>query len=517
MTSYRRAGYATSIQSTTGSIATYARKLAQQGRPDMEIILDDHIEGKIYTTFDALTGKVEITAPHQARFDEIHITLEGTVKTFVDDKSPANTKSKTTALHKFLKLVMPIAETDYPQPRVAEAGRTYTFPFNFVIPDQLLPRSCSHACTADHVRDAHLQLPPSMGDREMSVQDDFAPEMSKIQYAIKVRVVRNRETDSKDTVLVEGLRKLRIVPAVTEAPPMSIGPTDYDFALSKTKSLKKGMFSGKLGKITVSAAQTSALIFPAPSSESCTPPTTMATMILRFDPHESSSQPPRLGGLTTKIKVSTHFAARPAAAFPTHRTSSALHETLRSVYSFSIPLSSRCVESVVWTKHTPSPAYTRRDSASSTESSDCSDNVYAPAPKENAAYYSATILVPITLPSSKTWLPTFHNCITSRVYALDLNLTIHTPGTGVPVYSVGLRLPIQIAAAGNHSRRASLTVEEAAAELAGADEYLMARLIEMPHEDLIGNSVLAQADSSELPPSYEDFARPQQIATLGRC
>ncbi|TVY24628.1 hypothetical protein LHYA1_G006388 [Lachnellula hyalina] len=515
MTSYRRASYAASIQSTTGSIASYAKRLAQQGRPDMEIILDDHIEGKIYTTFDALSGKVEITAPYNARFDEIHITLEGTVKTFVDDLSPEKTKSKTTALHKFLKLVMPISENDYPQPRVAEAGRTYTFPFNFVIPDQLLPRSCSHTSTAEHVRDAHLQLPPSMGDRELSVKDDMAPEMSKVQYAIKVRVVRNQEANNKDIVLVEGLRKLHIVPAVTEAPPMSIEPTDDEFTLSKTKSLKKGMFSGKLGKITVSAAQTSALILPAPSSDSCTPPTTMATMNLRFDPHESSSQPPRLGGLTTKIKVWTYFAVRPSAEFPTYRSSSAIYETYRGVYGISIPLSSRCVESVVWTRHTPSPAYARRDSASSTESSDCSDNVYAPAPKESAAYYSATIVVPITLPSSKTWVPSFHNCITSRVYTIDLNLTIHTPGAGVPASSVALRIPVQIAAAGNHSRRATLTVEEAAAELAGADEYLVPRLIEMPHEDLIGNSVLAQADTSELPPSYEDFALPQQI--VGRC
>jgi hypothetical protein len=515
MTPY--AGYAASIQSTTGTIATYAKRLAQQGRPDMEIILDDYTEGKIYTTFDALSGRAEITAPHSARFDEIHITLEGTVKTFVENLSLTSTKSKTTALHKFLKLVMPIAETDYPQPRIAEAGRTYTFPFNFVIPDQMLPRSCSHNCIAEHVHDAHLQLPPSMRDREFSEQDDLAPEMSKVQYAIKVRVVRNRESDNKEIVLVEGLRKLHIVPAVAEAPPMSIGATDYEYRLSKTKSLKKGMFSGKFGKITVSAVQTSALVLPAPSSKSSVAPTTMATVNLRFDPHKILSQPPRLGGLTTKIKSSTFFAARPASAFPNHRNTLSQFETFRSVYDHSISLSSRCVESVAWTKHTPAPAYTRRNSAYSTSSSDCSDNVYASEPKDNAVYYSATILVPITLPSSKTWIPTFHNCITSRVYTIDLNLTIHTPGTGVPASSVSLHLPVQIAAAGNHSRRATLTAEEAAAELADADEYMRPRVIEMPSENLIGNSVLAQADNSELPPSYEAFVQPRQIVDPGRC
>lgn len=356
-----------------------------------------------------------------------------------------------------------------------------------------------------------------MGDRDVSPQEDYAPDMSKIQYAIKVRVVRNREVDNKEVILVEGLRKLHIVPAVAEEPPMSIGAGDEEYTLSKTKSLKKGVFSGKLGKVTVSAAQPNAIVLPAPLSENNTPATTMATVNLRFDPHESSSQPPRLGGLTTKLKVSTFYAARPTKAIPTHRNTLSQFEQLRNVYDQSISLSSRCVESVAWTKHTPAPAYTRRDSASSTSSDDDSDNVHASTKsKDNSLYYSATILVPITLPSSKTWIPTFHNCITSRVYGIDLNLTIHTPGTGVPASSVALHLPFQIAAAGNHSRRRTLTAEEAAAELADVDEYLRPRVIEMPSEDLLGNSVLAEADDSELPPSYEAFSRPQRIVDPGR-
>jgi hypothetical protein len=122
--------YAASIQSTSGSIATYARKMAQSGRPDMEIVLDNHSEGKIYTTFDSISGKANITAPHNARFDEIRITLEGATKTYVENMSPTSTSSRTTAMHNFLRLVMPVREADYPQPRIAEAGRTYTFPFN---------------------------------------------------------------------------------------------------------------------------------------------------------------------------------------------------------------------------------------------------------------------------------------------------------------------------------------------------------------------------------------------------
>jgi hypothetical protein len=514
--------YAASIQSTTGTLATYARKITQNGRPDVEIILDDDSERKIYTTFDALSGRVEIHASHSARFDEIQITLEGSVKTYVENLSPHTTRARTTAQHNFLKLTMPIRDADYPQPRIAEAGRTYKFPFNFVIPEQLLPRSCSHKCTTEHVHHAHLQLPPSMGGRGVSTQDDLAPEMAKVQYVIRVKVLRTREQDQKEVVLVEGLKKLHIVPAQAELPPMNILTGQSDFLLSKTKSLRKGIFSGKLGKITVSATQPSAIVLPSPPSGITMPPTAMATLNLRFDPHDNSSQPPRLGGLTTKIKASTFYAARPAEYLPSHYMMIAQFETVRGVYDTSVSLSSRCVESVSWTKHKPAPAYSRRSSASSSSSSDCSDHAPEPAPKDGSPYYSATVLVPISLPSSKTWIPTFHSCIVSRTYTIDLNLSIHTPGSGVPSTNVSLHVPIQIAADGNQNERAPLTAAEAASELAGAEEFLRPRVIEIPSPEHIGNSILASGRSgrSDLPPSYEDFAASQpqsQVVDPGRC
>ena len=121
---------AASIDSTTGTVATYAKKIAPKGKPNVEIILDDYIVEKAYTTFDSISGRVDFTAPQNARFDEIKITFEGTTRTYVDNVNPHSSKSMTVAKHNFLKLVMPVKETDYPQPRIAEAGRTYTFPFN---------------------------------------------------------------------------------------------------------------------------------------------------------------------------------------------------------------------------------------------------------------------------------------------------------------------------------------------------------------------------------------------------
>lgn len=502
--------YASSIQSRTGIIAGYAQKMTGT-RPDIQIILDNHEQGKVYSTFDALSGHVEIVAPQNARFDEVQITLEGTVKTQLETMSPSAATGRTTALHRFLKLVMPVRESQYPQPRVAEAGRRYTFPFNFVVPEQLLPTACAHECENDHVGLAHLQLPPSMGDREVSGQDDLSPEMAKVLYDIKVKILR-KETDAKAVTLVESSRKLNIIPASAEAPP---NLDEDDFVLEKTKSLKKGMFSGKLGRITISTSQTKAFLLP-PSDSKAAPAAVMAKINLRFDPHEPTSQPPRLGGLTTKMKSSTFYAAKPSRTFPT-RTAMALNfESMRAVYHTTLPLSSRCVEAVSWTKHEAQPPNARRNSIVSTSSSDYSDTSLVHEKKENGVYYTAEILVPVNLPSTKTWLPTFHSCIVSRAYALDFALTIHTPGTGVPASSVSLRAPVQIAASANRSGPAVLTAAEAAAELADADEYFRPRVIEAPREELVQNSVLGSS-SRELPPSYEDSPDVRREVDPSRC
>ncbi|KAB8304268.1 hypothetical protein EYC80_003684 [Monilinia laxa] len=414
---------------------------------------------------------------------------------------------------------MPIPETAYPQPRIAAAGKTYIFPFNFVIPEQLLPTACTHPSDADHVHTAHVQLPSSMGDRELSILDDLAPEMSKIQYSINAKVVKYTEFPKKSTSLVGGSKKLQIIPMVAEAPPMSISEDDKgDYLLSKTKSLRKGMFSGKLGKITVLADQTAAIVLPPPGSSSVA--TTMATVKLQFEPRDINSQPPRLGGLVTKIKALSFYATKPSKSLSSRSSIAKTFEPARQVYQASIPLSSRCVEQVSWVKHLPHPDLSRRASTISSSSSEYSDNSQMSLKTPDRLYYTAEILVPVSLPSSKIWIPTFHSCIVSRIYSLDLTLSIHTPGAGVPASSVKICLPLQIAARGNRTAPVSLTAEEAAAELADANEYLRPRVIEIPREDLVENSFLRSSFTvprPELPPSYEHTEEPRRQVDPSRC
>jgi hypothetical protein len=590
--------------STTGTLATNAlHKITHHGKPTISINFDSPEE--TYTTGDTISGHVSITAPHATRFDDVYITLEGQASTHVVNMTPVASHSHIEANHPFLKLRMPIPESAYPTPRIAEPGRTYAFPFTFVVPARLVDGSCRHSVSSDHVQAQHLSLPPSMGDSchrgsangtSDGHLDDLSPEMARISYTIRVRVTRTRERDAKAVLLAEGSQKVRIVPVVPEAPPMHIAPEDKEYVLSVTKTLKKGILFGgkKWGKVTVSAEQTKALAVHTPSSSipstrsvstssdrrtSINPaghsssdaadaatlsptPTIMANLHLNYVPSGPDAQPPRLGTLTSKIRASTFFAISPQRELATRASHMLSYDLSRGVYSTSVQLPQRCVSNVRWTYVPPTSATghkndvgsgppslakagvlrpERRDSGYSTCSSSSSSCTPTAAQTQtfpartgstssasssstdqnhvsraNEGFWTASIPLPLALPPSKTWLPTFHSCLVSRVYTLELALQILPPqGTGPSLLptEVKLKLPVQVATAGSDGGSESFAGSggDEAVVVGGEGEeevegYFRSRVLSVPAQEYIGTSSLPRTGAvvgvGEMPPVY---------------
>jgi hypothetical protein len=428
---------------------------------------------------------------------------------------------RTEATHRFLKLTQPIRDSDLPQPRILEAGKTYSYPFTFVIPPHLLPRACGHRVTHQNVSDAHLQLPPSFGDAELSgfgssLLDDLAPDMSKIVYSIKV-VLSDVKDDGTENVLATASKKLRIKPAFEEQPPLDIDGTLNDYCHRQEKTIRKGMLKGKLGRLVIEAEQPKSFRFPALSPTAEMPPvSSMAKVVLRFDPLDERSPPPRLSSLSTKLKVMTFFASAPRRSFPNRVVT--LMDMSQGYISEMLPLSSMCVASVEWRKHESweSPV-SRRDSAMSTASASTTMTINSntlsaaviPDPSANykgKSFYTATILVPMSLPTNKNLVPTFHTCLISRIYAVHLNLSAGgTIGTALT-----LKLPIQISSEGNTSalerRRESEQIEQAARD---ADEAFRPRNVGPPSSEYMGQSQIGND-----PPGYQAFGRERSIAEV---
>ncbi|KAG9558675.1 hypothetical protein KCU71_g10366, partial [Aureobasidium melanogenum] len=492
---------ASSYASSHGAMASKLRTLALGSKPHVNIVLND--ERSSYSTSDKLSGKVEIVVAHSTRFDEVEIQFIGTTKTFLDKMpSTPGLAGGQSAFHQFLKLRQPISESSYPQPRVFEPGRTYEFPFVFVVPQHLLPRVCKHEVQHESLRDCHLQLPPSLGT--VTSHDDMGPDMAKIQYQIAARITAANDINSTPKNLATRMKTVRIVPTVNEQPPVNV-LGDSDYILRSEKSIKKGMFKGKLGTLVIEAEQPKSLRLPKSYNPEESTISTVAIVKLRFDPAGANSQPPRLGSLSSKLKTTTWYATGARMDIPTRKD--CLYDHRQGLHSVSIGLSSRCMGNVEWISRTESTSHeeqlTRRDSGLSHQEV---PKYPSPSTKyKGDNFWTAEIIVPVALPKDKHFVPTFHNCLTSRTYSLNLSLGIHSAGVGFP--SVELKLPLQISSEGKCEvgviSRTSSTIDEPLAELGVEDELLAAE-----HRGSWSYNDLETPEPTDLPPEYEAYRRP---------
>lgn len=498
------------------------KNIVPRVKPTIDITLDDQQDAFVpsYTSLDQIKGQATITSKYDTSYEQIYLTFEGTTKTLVEKiatTSPAN--GRTEAFQVFLRLIQPLDHNTLPESRILKAGQTYRFPFTFVVPEKLLPQSCMHARSHDGVQDIHLNLPPSLGDPMAAsagkmLRDDMAPEMSVISYAIKVRMTCGKGNSGKPVIAAESSKRLRIVPAVDERKPIKVyGGLKDDYRQRKEKSIKKGLFRGNLGRLTMESSEPRSLRLPTLRSKSNCPVTTMAAVNLRFDPAKEKAQPPKLSGLSAKLKVTTFFGSVPMTDVP-GKITDFYYSSTKGVVAETISLSSRCVASAQWERHY-SNAPTRRDSAFSQLSSPA-----IPEPSSSYSgntFYTAKILVPITLPlGSRIFVPTFHSCLVSRTYALDMYLTINSPSPLITAPSIHIKVPIQISMEASPEARPSISSEEAEAIAAREVEtYFLPRNVTPPNSEHAtpGYSEIFPNTTNGLPsPDYSEDDQP--LATI---
>ncbi|KNG51972.1 arrestin (or s-antigen) n-terminal domain protein [Stemphylium lycopersici] len=511
--------YPDRMQALGNQIGYKVRNISHHGQPTIEIELNEDNDRQrkfvtSYSSMDTVEGTVKITAQHDTPFEDIDIAFIGTSLVYVDRMTTTPTMTgRTEAKHRFLTLRQPVDLASFPNPRVFKVGRTYTFPFTFTIPSQLLPKACSHNTVSEHIRDTHLLLPPSIGDPDLAgfgstLLDDLAPEMSKINYGIQVRIAHIRGSDGI-SVLADKMKKVRVKPAFAEEPPLNIDHNP-EYRPHQQKTVKKGLFKGKLGTLSAKTVQPPPLVIPGARSTEGRSITTMARLVLRFDPTEEANLPPKLGALTTKLKVSTYYASAPRQNLPTRATLG--FDLSQGLYSEYVPLSNLCIASAQWERHdaTSNPtasSLVRRDSGIS-DCSTASDFAEAfamgilPASKDykNGTFYTAQILVPVTLPMTRNFIPTFHSCLISRTYALALQFSGHGSS------NMNLKVPVQICAEGSDTgieNARARSVEESA--LRSAADFLTPRSIAPPASFEVNRST-SFGTREDMPPDYSAFA-----------
>ncbi|KAH7630662.1 hypothetical protein B0T09DRAFT_123303 [Sordaria sp. MPI-SDFR-AT-0083] len=471
------------LGSELGSGPNAGNKLAPYQRSNIDINVTNHYSSKVYTSSSPIVGDVTITTKRDVRFDSIEIILIGNTRTRTEGvNSPAE------IAHTFLKLVMPIPSSTYPVPRVLENGRTLTIPFNFVIPNQLTIGACNHNVQTDQVRDQHVLLPPSMG-KEWE-KDDMSPTMASVEYIIKARVFRQPNVGGKRVRIMEARKSIQVLPASPEEPPLNITENDKLYCMYKKKSLRK-LLSTKIGTLTAEAIQPRAAILQ-PNGRTLTS-IPMAQIRLKYEPTSASQQlltPPTITNISGKVTAHTFYNSGTVPTFPNMGDWTADFSTeKRGVYSTSVPLRKISVaQQPTWHQHHYSlerrdsgyasdfstPRYHNNSSSEgeTTPGTDTENRQFttqlppSPTPKPTKSssssssskksksssgspiFFTTTLPVPIPLDlplDKRTFIPTFHSCIASRVYTLTLSITASVSASGSASTTFSLTMPLQVA------------------------------------------------------------------------
>lgn len=394
----------------------------------------------IYTTSDEVRGNIMIEVEREIPLSKIDITLEGTSSTSLS-RAIAFVPGRRESFQKFLQLRQPTNESSNVQTLLP--GKRYQIPFNFVIPDTLLPHCCTHETRNAGVKNAHLRLPPTLGNGPTPFWDlrstpDDSSEMCRIQYVVRVQVFGQ----STPEPLCDLSQDIRVIPTTPQTEKSDDPSVLY---MLKEQSITSGLGRREHGHLEISATKPTPINIHSTESGSTNASPTAVQLHLRFDPVKNEL-PPRLSSLKCNPKTSTFYATVPWENYPNQNDITPL-QVDREVYEKGMSLSSLDLSSVKWEK-LPSFSAIYQDKL---KADDESDNSFYPSEEQietwDQCIYTATVTVPVVLPQKKDFLPTFHSCSVSRSYALDFSLG-HKVSSGLCGSSMSLSVPVEMVYSG---------------------------------------------------------------------
>ncbi|KAK6837129.1 hypothetical protein RU639_001430 [Aspergillus parasiticus] len=396
------------------------------GNSSSKVSVSIHIAGtedkhpKVFTTSDKIEGVVTITVAEKTSFDDIKVTFEGIsrVMTWGGINGPPLVGARQT----FIKLHYPIENSSYQPASILEPGWCYKFPFTFVVPDNLPLTPCEGETDDAGIRNVHKRLPPSM-----SKETDT--ECFSIKYIVRVIIPKPFCGKEKPTEsLVNTVRPVMILPSGT----MGSSSGDAITTLTYRKDLRiRHRWGGKCtGRLVVLASPTGPIRPPFCRTDATEHANTSIKVDLRYSP-VGTEPPPRLRKVYPKLNLVTFF----------HTTPREQHLCFRKNKGSDLP-SANHVQSLTLPKFDAASAqWVRIQSPSSSVSSPWKD--YQSNFNNEEATYTASIVVPISVPKHDDLVPSFHSCFISRMYTLELILSYCT-ANGPRRSAVQIEVPIEV-------------------------------------------------------------------------
>jgi hypothetical protein len=450
--------------------------------PTAPLIFDLKIDNKrAFTSLERFTGKLTIKALANTSFDKLEIKLTGTSRTYgrrVVPQAP-NARTVTTA-HRFLELNQPDLLFHIPENRSFEQGCIYEIPFEFAIPDRMLPTTCRHVVATPLVHTCHTSMPPSFGDHELADVTDYAPKHASVRYRVVANVQKTSETGESSEIASASepicfTPKKRAGGAYAEA---------WDpVRLSQAEMSVSRLWTKPTGKLAIMSAQSTPFVLKDFRKSVWRSELSGRVKInLIFWPANDEAKPPGQIDLNPFLRTGTISAVSPLTQLPSDDPW--FGPQIDRHTAPSIILSPRHIEDIEWVQSSHDNPQLDKDCPSHE-----APPAYAtPQNMTSMLCYTAQITVSLDATSTSLLVPTFHSCLITRAY--DLELKISLPGSTISLGpSMQIKIPVRMMSEVAATRRDSaVLLKEALGDELGQDPL---------YKDL------GIADLEDPPPGYQ--------------
>ncbi|KAE8156795.1 hypothetical protein BDV40DRAFT_309312 [Aspergillus tamarii] len=435
--------------------ALHLLKSIRRPSPTVTIELDKNTYGpeNTFTTFDRIQGTVIITVDSETPLENISITFEGIAKVSIGRETC--TLSNTEATQTFLQLKQPVTQGIDSVPKILQPGCPYRLPFTFVVPQYLPCQSCNHNISCSDLKQAHLQLPPTFDDPKMGYGKrptlDYASS-GKCHISYRVRVVLSRGSIPgirKSRRLIDCAKSVLVLPTSAHTSPSVLPMLGSDTYTRTEQNLSQGFAQPGLGELITETSQIPPISVQYPFDNDSVH--TALRLNLRFNPLIDAA-PPQLKKASAKLQVSTFYSPVPWEDYPSWNDRELANGWDRGAFTDTFPIMEFSMGPFQWVKHQDMGDEQRNQGLNGQSMSDTLCN-------GSRSYYTASIVLPIVLPPRMTPIPTFHSCLISRTYSINLHLSFHTPRTTLQTASTTIKIPLMVQYASNN-QHTSLGYEE---------------------------------------------------------
>ena len=271
----------------------------------------------------------------------------------------------------------------------------------------------------------------------------MTPKTCRVSYAVRATISeRPRDSTTASELLCDISKPVRVVPSVSAKKHPEDGQAHYLFKQIHTPS---GLTRRKTGQMQVAVEKPRPIRILSLGAGSTKTSTTAIELHLRFDP-ATNEPPPRFHHVRSKLKAITHYCTIPGKDLPSPGEVES-YETDREAYFTAISLSSQNVSSLEWAKLPSFDSVVGKGIENGEYTSDSESTVSTLVEYPSQGCYTTSITAPVTLPSVKSLVPSFHSCLVSRSYLVELTLS-YSMAHSVCSSSTSLWVPVEVVYSG---------------------------------------------------------------------